>query len=532
MQPVYFKNWITGWPWGIRIALFLILLSGLIQLGMFVMTQNYMIAYLGAAPEDISFAVMTTYAGIITGIPLQFRLFRRFETRSSLLVSIMLAIGLNYLCMQCQDINLFLIIRFFQGMLTSGIIVFALLLIFSRIPSARVQTIAPAVFYGTLFGNTVVVGILAGVVVESADWKVVYEYVMLFQLLLLLMLLLILRRSSGFRPYPLHQVDWAGSAIFAATLLALAYLFIYGSKYYGFADARIRYAAIAAGAGACLFWYRQRTVKRPVIHTGIFRSRSFITGICLLAIYYGSKDSINLIYSYAGGVLKWSTLQVMELALCNIGGMITLLVFAIRLMLAGKVSIKIFLIAGFGLMGIFNLWMSFLLTPDLSFTDLLLPVLVQGAASGLLFVPIMIYILSSAGSHTGISGLLVAACTRFMVSLNSTAGFYNLQLYFNQKFREGFLGYLSPEDQQMTDRLALYRTLYMSRGFSGDQASALATSGIWQNLNQQSQLLTQRALFMIFAIVLLAVTILIPLLPAMASTFRYWTKRYLLPDRI
>jgi DHA2 family multidrug resistance protein len=55
------------------------LLSGLVQLGMFVLTQNYMVGYLGAQPEDIQFGVMSTYAGIITVIAVQFRFFRYFR---------------------------------------------------------------------------------------------------------------------------------------------------------------------------------------------------------------------------------------------------------------------------------------------------------------------------------------------------------------------------------------------------------------------------------------------------------------------
>jgi hypothetical protein len=55
----------------------------------------------------------------------------------------MLSILLNCLCILCQDINVFLIIRFFQGILTGNVLVFTLLLIFSRLPSERVQTIAP-----------------------------------------------------------------------------------------------------------------------------------------------------------------------------------------------------------------------------------------------------------------------------------------------------------------------------------------------------------------------------------------------------
>lgn len=528
MKPIYFKDWITNWHWGVRIALLLMLLSGLVQLGMFVLTQNYMVGYLGAQPEDIQFGVMATYAGIITVIPVQFRFFRYFDTRGYLLVSMMLSILLNCLCMLCRDINVFLIIRFFQGILTSNVLVFTLLLIFTRLPSERAKTIAPAVFYGAILSNTVVIGLVAGVVVESADWKVTYDYLIFFQLLVLLIMLLMLRQSSAHRRYPLYQIDWAGMVLFACGMLTLAYTIIYGSKYYWFADQRIRYSAFTALFTAMLFLYRQHIVKRPVIHLGVFKSRSFVIGVCVLAIYYGCKDSVNLIYNYAGGVLKWSALQVIILSLCNVTGVVILLVLAIRLLLVKKITIKVLLITGFGLMAGFNVWMSFILTPDLSFTNLLLPVFIQGAASGLLFVPLMIFVLSSAPAHTGTTGLVVAAFTRFTATLNSFAGFYNLQLYFNQYFKEGFLGYLTADSQNTIVRLNSYRSLYASKGFTSDQASGLANAAIWQNLTQQSQLLTNRAVFMVFAILLFLLALLLLIIPAIGKTFTHFNKRTLM----
>jgi DHA2 family multidrug resistance protein len=528
MKPLYFKDWITNWHWGVRIALLLMLLSGLVQLGMFVLTQNYMVGYLGAQPEDIQFGVMATYAGIITVIPVQFRFFRYFDTRGYLLVSMMLSILLNCLCMLCRDINVFLIIRFFQGILTSNVLVFTLLLIFTRLPSEHAKTIAPAVFYGAILSNTVVIGLVAGVVVESADWKVTYDYLIFFQLLVLLIMLLMLRQSSAHRRYPLYQIDWAGMVLFACGMLTLAYTIIYGSKYYWFADQRIRYSAFTALFTAMLFLYRQHIVKRPVIHLGVFKSRSFVIGVCVLAIYYGCKDSVNLIYNYAGGVLKWSALQVIILSLCNVTGVVILLVLAIRLLLVKKITIKVLLITGFGLMAGFNVWMSFILTPDLSFTNLLLPVFIQGAASGLLFVPLMIFVLSSAPAHTGTTGLVVAAFTRFTATLNSFAGFYNLQLYFNQYFKEGFLGYLTADSQNTIARLNSYRSLYASKGFTSDQASGLANAAIWQNLTQQSQLLTNRAVFMVFAILLFLLALLLLIIPAIGKTFTHFNKRTLM----
>ncbi|MES2276318.1 MAG: MFS transporter [Bacteroidota bacterium] len=526
MKPLYFKDWITDWHWGIRIALLLMLLSGLVQLGMFVLTQNYMVGYLGAQPEDIQFGVMATYAGIIAVIPAQFRFFRYFNTRSYLLASTILAILLNVVCIHCQDINLFLVIRFLQGILTGNVLVTTLLLIFTRLPPDRVKTIAPAVFYGAILSNTVVIGLVAGVVVESADWKVTYNYLIIFQLLMLIMMLLMLKQSSGHRRYPLYQIDWGGMVLFACGMLALAYTIIYGSKYYWFADHRIRYSAFAAVVSAMLFLCRQHIVKRPVIHPAVFKSRNFIIGVCLLAIYYGSKDSVNLIYNYAGGVLKWNTLQVIILSLCNITGVVVFLIFAIRLMLVKKITIKALLISGFGLMAAANAWMSFILTPDLSFRDLLVPVFIQGAASGLLFVPLMIFVLSSAPAYTGTTGLVVAAFTRFTATLNSFAGFYNLQLYFNQYFKENFLGYLTADNQNTINRLNTYRTLYASKGFTSEQATNLANAAIWQGLTQQSQLLTNRVVFMLFAIVLLVLAVLIFIIPAIGKVFAHWNQRW------
>jgi DHA2 family multidrug resistance protein len=525
MKAFYFKDWITDWHWGVRLALLLMLLSGLVQLGMFVLTQNYMVGYLGAQPEDIQFAVMATYAGIITVIPVQFRFFRYFDTRGYLLVSMMLTIVLNALCIYCQDINLFLVIRFLQGILTGNVLVFTLLLIFTRLPSDRAKTIAPAVFYGAILSNTVVIGLVAGIVVESADWKTTYDYLIFFQLVVVVIMLVMLRQASGHRRYPLYQIDWGGMVLFACGMLALAYTVIYGSKYYWFADPRICYSALAVVISGALFLYRQHIVKRPVIHLGVFKSRNFVIGLCLLAVYYGSKDSVNLIYNYAGGLLKWSTLEVLLLSGCNIAGMVLLLVLAIRLMLANRITIKVLLITGFAMLGGFNVWMSFILTPDLSFTDLLLPVFVQGAASGLLFVPLMIFVLSSAPAYTGTTGLVIAAITRFTATLNSFAGFYNLQLYFNQYFKDGFLGYLTIDSQNTIARLSAYRSIYTSKGFTSEQASNLANAAIWQGVNQQSQLLTNRAIFMVFALLLFSLTVLLLIIPAIGKTLAQWNKR-------
>ncbi|SFO54461.1 MFS transporter, DHA2 family, multidrug resistance protein [Chitinophaga sp. YR627] len=521
MKQAYFKPWVQGWDWGIRIALLLLLLSSLMQLGLFALTGSYIVAYLGVQQEDISFCLMSTYAGIIASIPMQFRFIRRFEMRNYLAANVALAILLNWLCIDCRDINILLVIRFLQGILTGGICVSTLILIFSRVPTHRAQLIGAAVFYPTILGNIVVAASIAAVFIDISEWKASYYCLIGIQLFSLLITMLLLRRSSGHRRLPLYQIDWVGFLLFALSALALAYTFIYGSRYYWFDDRRICYSSCIAGAGVILFLYRQSLLKRPLIHPGVFKSVHFVTGLCLLGLYYGGKDSINLVYNYAFVTLKWTPFQVAALGCCNIAGVVSLAVFSTRLIIAKKHNFQFFLTAGFGLMALFNLWMWYIMTPDLSFTDLLFPIFIQGAASGLLFVPIIIYILTSAAGFSGTSGIVLAACTRFTATLQSIAGLYNLQLYHNQYFKEGFLSYLTPDNPNTTNRLNTYQSLYTSKGFSAEQGSYIAKTVIWQSLGQQSQLLTNRAVFMTFALLMLSIALLVLIIPAIRKTCKY-----------
>ena len=140
-----------------------------------------------------------------------------------------------------------------------------------------------------------------------------------------------------------------------------------------------------------------------------------------------------------------------------------------------------------------------------------------------------LYRLAAACTHAG-SGVrapvctdyAIAAYTRFTATLHSIAGFYNLQLYLNQYFKQQFLTYLTPENVNMAERLNYYRAFFTSKGFTPGQAATLTDAAIWQNLTQQSQLLTSRALFMLFAMLSLFLLLLIVAVPAVYRTILFW----------
>jgi DHA2 family multidrug resistance protein len=507
MNPqLHLKPWLANWSLGLRIVLFLILLSGIVQFVAFSLNQAYILSYFGAQPEDITFSIQLTYVGILAMLPILFRFVRYFEMKSILVFMLIFAIVLCVASLITTDLIVFFIIRFFQGIVVCGIAGCVLLEIpvYINAPEFK-QSFSSSVFYGTVLSSSVLIGFVAANVELSTNFIEVYSYLTLFLAFILLLVLLGFRNRTGMRRYPLYQIDWIGTCFFVLAAICLAYSIIYGSKYYWFTDSRIRISALLFISGTLLFVWRELTVKRPGLDLNVFRYPKFWAGILLLASYYGMKESINLIFGYTTNILQWSPVDVMYLGLTNVTGIVVFMIITAQLLARRIVTVSGFIIAGFCMMLLYHLWMYFIFTPDLAYEDLMLPMFFQGASSGILFVPIMLLMLSSVPPTTGIAGLVIAADVRFVSLLNASAGFYNLQLRYNQLYKESFLQHLTNTDEQTTERLDGFRQLYQSKGFSPDQVTALANSSLARSLSIQSQLLTNRAVFLYISLIIIII---------------------------
>jgi len=397
-------------------------------------------------------------------------------------------------------------------------------LIFSRLPTERSQAIGSAVFYGTILSNTIIIGLAASVLVSSFDWQVIYYVLIGFEILSLIIILFLLNANSGSKKFPLYQIDWTGGVIFAHAAISSAYLLIYGSKYYWFTDARICIAAGIAFSCIFIFIYRQMRIKRPLIDLKVVFRKEVLIGLCLLGIYYGSKDSINLLYNYAASILRWDSLQVMTLGTVNLAAMVISLTIVTRYMLRKRHGARGYIVLGFMMMGGYAVYTHYLLTPDLAFTDLIIPVIMQGAASGLLFVPIIIFILSAAPATSGTSGLVAATYSRFIGSLNSIAGYYYLQLYFNRYFRQDAVAQLTGENQLLNDFLRNSTQIFSGNGFTTAQAALLTSVNLNRTLEQQTQLLSMRSIFKILGILQFIIAIMVFCLPSLNRVYIHWSK--------
>ena len=489
----------------------MILFAAIAQFASFGLIQAHVLSFYGAQPEDISFALQIAYVGIITTLPIQFRLAKYFNTRSYLLTAFLLGILLNIGCLFTHDLVLFSILRFLIGVITCIVAGCLLIVIFSTLPESKRMLVGVSLFFSLILTCGVIVGLGASWIVLRTNWPAVYYGLISLQIIAILLCIFIFKAERETKPYPLYHIDWFGFVLFMFGAAAIAFVMIYGPKRYWLADPTIRYAAIFALVMLTLFLYRQVNIKRPLIDLSVFKFGKFIFALLLMLIFFGIRDSINLIYGYSTSVLGWSSADVVNSGLFNIAGVLAATFIAVKVILAKKENLPILLLAGFAVLFFYHLWVYLRLTPDLSFAEVCIPIFLQGFASGLLFVPITIFCVAAVPQSTGMTGIIICAYARFIATVNSIAGFYTLQLNYNQQFKESILNKLVPGSETLSQRNELYQGLLASKGYAAGEVTRISNMLIAKSSAIQSQLLTIRAIFLIAAI-LVAIVFLILLI--------------------
>lgn len=508
-QINYFKPWITDSKWGVRISLFILLLFALFQFGSFALAQNFVIGTFGLQPEDVTFAMQIAYVAIVPFISINFKLAQYFQMRTYMLTGIIFCLLISYLSMHTHDFVLFCILRFFNGLAMIMVSGGVLIMIFSRLEKAKTQIVGLSVLFGTVLGNGIVIGLIASKLTSFTDWRAIYNYLMVTMILALIIVVLILRKKSGHIPLPLAKIDKLGCFFLSMLTGAIAYVFIYGPRQEWFADRSILYMSIFGFTMFLLFITRQKLSSSPLMDLKVFSSSRLLIGLLLLAFYYGLKDSINLIYAYAGNILAWDPEKIIVLGLFNIAAVGLSMWISARLLISKVFSFQAFLLTGFSLLMTYHIYLYYRLSPDLNLINLIFPIVIQGAASGMLFVPIILFSLSEVPLDSVITGIMAGAFTRFITSLTTIATFYSFQLYFSRHFRSDFRAHLIPESNQYRDFLANMTQELTRRGIPMEQVNALITTNISRRLIIQEQLLGYRYIFLVFSIISAAILLAI-----------------------
>ena len=344
----------------------------------------YMQGSLSAAPDQITW-VLTSYivAAAIMTAPVGW-LSSRFGRKNLFVMALVGFTAASMLCGAAQSLPQMVLFRLLQGVFGAALVPLSQAVMLDIYPveqrGSAMAIWGVGVMVGPILGPT-----LGGYLTDVYNWRWVFFVNLPFGILAIAGLAIFMPKAPR---NPGLKFDWTGFGVLALGIGALQMMLDRGQDKDWFSSGEIITEAVLAGLGIYLFIVHLMTSDKPFITPRIFRDRNY---------------SASLAMMFAVGVVLLATSALLAPWLQNLGNYPVAtagLVMAPRgigtmaaMMIAGKLSSRVDprLLMGLGiLLLLWSLWEATAWTPDIGATQLILTLMVQGAALGFVFIPLQV----------------------------------------------------------------------------------------------------------------------------------------------
>ncbi|MFZ4928439.1 MFS transporter [Chryseobacterium sp. Mn2064] len=481
-----FKTWVT--EWGARTVIFFILMVCLYSFAFYSSPVTIM-GFYGVESTDIQYGMVVIYGSTVAFLALDFRIVKYFTPRKYLLGAIAVNAGCSLLCFYTRNWTIFMIVQFIQGIvcaLMSGIV---LNMIFPRLESTRARVIGYTILYGGIQISVPLYSIYYSIMMYFFDFNWLFYGLLVVLLVLTVTVLTTMNGKARFhKKVPLYQVDWIGYLFYITFILVLGYILVYGRQLGWFGSSLIVCLMIFNTMIMCVFVNRELKLKRPLINLQILKAKNFVIGLLLLFTFYIFKGSTGLAYGYLEAVLGNDPLNTIPVWIAVITGTVTGMFVISRFVLMGYNLIRI-IIAGFGMMALFYIYMLLFVSVQGETIDFIPALFIYGFATGILFVPIVSFTTSAAPPQIAVNASLLGIFARFTGFTASMAFNNEIQLYVKAAVREKIRESMNDTNPQLSLRLQDAYLTYMNTG--NDMYTAKSSSAGYINNLVKEQILAR-----------------------------------------
>lgn len=474
----FFKPWAPEWL--IRLMILLVLLPALGTFALYFSNSAETAGYYGMEPADVQYSVVIMYGALVTFLPLDDRFVKYLLPRPYFL----LGIGLNTLtyliCEASRSIEIFMICRFIQGAVCALFCSICLNMIFSRLQVQRARTIGYTVFYGTLQVSIPACALLCSWLLHYFNFNILFYALILLEIPGVILLLLLTNNVRFRKKFPLYQIDWISYLFYAFIFSAGGYIFVYGQQLNWLDSSLIKMLVLWVLMALFLFVLRQFHLKRPFINLKLFRFANFRNGLLLLMVYYIFKGTTGYAYACLQSVLGVDPMHLSPIWLINIAGIVLGMLISSRFILNGT-SGKYLIVAGFSALLLYHIQLYFLFSSVSNTYDFLLPFFIQGLGAGGLFVPIVLFTVSSVPAQLAGSVSFIGIGVRFVGFCMSIAISNYFQLFNNSTHYDKFRGGITVLNPIMNETMEAIRENVALGGQDAKTVNSL-TSGIWNKM--------------------------------------------------
>jgi len=348
---------------------------------------------------------------------------------------------------------------------------------------------------------------LGGYITDQYTWRWVFYINLPIGLLAMLLVLSFIEDPPYLERSRLRRMDYLGFGCMSLGLGALQIMLDRGQEDDWFSSTRICVLAIVSGTALVAFVIRELLTDEPIVNFSVLRERNFAVGAVLVTmlgvVLYGTTAMLPL---FLQTLLGYTALNS-GLAVSPRGFGALLSAFVVG-RLIGIVESRVLLAVGFGALA-FSGWMYSRLTLDITMSNVIVAGIINGAASGLIFVPLSTTALGLVprermGNATGIYNLMRNIGAGVGISMMTTLLARRAQVH-----QVTLVSHVTPYDPAVQEWLRAARAALGAHG-NPFTAPAQALGVLYAAVVRQATLL---AFLDNFRLITLAALCCMPLLP-------------------
>jgi DHA2 family multidrug resistance protein len=457
---------------------------------------------LSATVEEATWALTSYLAANAIILPITGWLANFFGRKRLLLFSVTSFTAASLMCGLAPSLGFMIIFRILQG-LSGGVMqpLSQAVLLEAFPPEERGKAMG---FWGIGIVAAPILGpVMGGWLTENWSWRWVFYINLPVGVTAVVMVWLFIfdppyiRRGTA-------RIDYWGIGLLTVGIGALQLGLDRGQENDWFSSKMVTFLLITAAVSLVAMLVRELLVGDPVVELGVFRERTYATGVLLItlmgAVLYGSLVLLPIMLQT---VMGYSAYEAgIAMAPRGIGTLITMPIVGLLL---ARVDGRKILALGFLFGAVTLYWLSWL-NSDAGYWDLFWPQFVQGMAFGLLFVPLTTVTMDpipneGMGNATSLFNLMRNIGGSLGIALIQTFAVRQRQVHTT--ILAEHINPYSPATQLMLVRL---KAAFVAAGADAVTAGERATAALWGMVQRQAAVLSFLDSFHLLGLIFLIIT--------------------------
>ena len=371
-------------PWLVAVAVMASTFMEVLDTTVVNVSLPHIAGSLGATPDEATWALTSYLVANAIVLPMTGWLANQFGRKRLLMFSVAGFTIASFVCGLAPNLPVLIIFRIIQGATGGGLQPLSQAILLEVFPpEERGKAMA---FWALGIVVAPMLGpVMGGWLTDSYSWRWVFYINVPIGVIALLMTQTFvfdpsyIRRQAG-------RIDYWGMGLLAVGIGALQIMLDKGQEEDWFTSHFIVVLAALAFFGLAIFIGRELRTDHPVVDLRVFRNRTYATGVFLMTVLgfvlYGSTVLIPLLLQT---LLGYPALQAGIVMLPR--GLGSFIFMPIVGILMSKIEARKLLTAGV-LISSLSFWRFSHLAIGVGYWDFFWPLIIQGSAMGLLFVPL------------------------------------------------------------------------------------------------------------------------------------------------